>query len=270
MSTPKSLLDDGNLGGALEQLTKEVRSDPTNLQLRTSLFELLSLTGEWDRAEKQIQATAQEGNPQSQIAAGVYRANLQAERDRAQVFAGKARPQLLRPAPEYVELHLSALQRIGEGKLEEARALLDRAEEERPALPGKAGERAFEDFRDYDDRTGGVLEMVVKGKYTWLPLEQLRRIEITPPKKLRDLIWPGARVEADDGTSADVFLFGLYAGTPAYPEDRVRLGRMTEWKALSADLQVGAGLRCFLLDEHDAAIFELKEIEFDARVEPTN
>ena len=90
--------------------------------------------------------------------------------------------------------------RSSEWRNAEARASLDRAEEERPATAGKLNGEDFQDFRDYDDRLGGVIELIVKDKYVWLPIEQIRHLEISPPKQLRDMLWANARVEALDGT----------------------------------------------------------------------
>lgn len=267
MPTPKELLDAGQLRAAIEALTLEVREAPADTQKRTFLFELLAFAGEWDRAEKQIAAAAP-ADAMSQMAVGVYRGLLQAERERALVFAGKARPHFLRPVPAYVEKGLAAIGRISEGDLPGARMLLDEAEEERPSLHGRRGEASFDDLRDFDDLTGGVLEVVFQGKYTWFPLEQARSLEPNPPKKLRDLIWPGARITADDGTSGDVFLFALYPGSAAHADELVKLGRMTDWKSLSADLQVGMGLRSFLVDGEDVSLFELGPVDLEPLEEP--
>jgi type VI secretion system protein ImpE len=262
MPTPKELLDAGDLKAAIEALTQEVREAPADAHRRTFLFELLAFAGEWDRAEKQIAAAAGTDAP-GQLAAGVYRGLLQAERDRALVFAGRARPHFLRPAPAWVEKSLAALGQMSEGNFAAARTLLDEAEEERPALSGRRGGAAFEDFRDADDVFGGVVEMVFQGRYVWFPLEQARGLEPTPPKKLRDLIWPGARITADDGTTGDVFLFALYPGSSAHSDDLVKLGRMTDWKTLAEDLQAGLGLRSFFVDGEDVSVFELGPVEFD-------
>ena len=107
--------------------------------------------------------------------------------------------------------------------------------------------------------------MVFQGKYTWFPLEQAKSLEPNPPKKLRDLIWPGARITADDGTTGDVFLFALYPGSSAHADNLVKLGRMTDWKSLSEDLQAGLGLRSFLVDDEELSIFELGPVDFDSR-----
>lgn len=270
MPTAKELLEQGNLKGAIEEQTRLVKESPSDNQRRTSLFELLCFAGEWDRAEKQLSALSQPdpkapGAMQAQLALQVYVSNLNAERERVKVFQQGARPHFLRPVPAYVELHIQALSLVRERKLAEARELLDRAEEERPALPGAANGEPFADFRDFDDLVGPVLEVLHNGRYVWLPYEQIRRIEIHEPKKLRDLIWAGAKVEADDGTTGDVFVPALYAGSSRHEDDLVKLGRMTDWVSLSEDLQVGVGLRSFLVDEEDRSIFETKTVEFDER-----
>src|SRR5512140_3987901 len=136
--TPKELLDAGHLKAAIEALTQEVRESPTDQQKRTFLFELLAFAGDWDRAEKQVAAAAG-ADAMSQMATGIYRGLLQAERERARVFAGKARPHFLRHVPDYVEKSLAAIGQISEGNFAAARTLLDEAEEERPSLPGKRG-----------------------------------------------------------------------------------------------------------------------------------
>ena len=270
MPTVKELLEKGSLAGAIEEQTRQVKENPGDIHARTSLFELLCFAGDWDRAEKQLGALATPGenaqaNMQQQMALMVYQSNLAGERARAKVFQEGGRPHFLRPAPDYVEKHVLAIEAIRAGRLPEARELLDQAEEARPSLPGKADGEPFADFRDFDDLLGPVLEILFRGQYTWLPYEQIRKIKITEPKKLRDLIWSSASVEADDGTEGDVFIPALYPGSARHENELVRLGRMTDWKPLTEDLVVGVGLRSFLIDEEDKGFFETRTIEFDKR-----
>ncbi len=111
---------------------------------------------------------------------------------------------------------------------------------------------------------GPVLEVIVQDKYTWVPLEQVKQVEISPPKHLRDLLWATARLETTDGTIGEAFLLNLYAGSSKHPNDLVKLGRMTEWKKASESLYLGVGLRLFLVDDHDKAVLQVKNVQFDA------
>jgi type VI secretion system protein ImpE len=154
---------------------------------------------------------------------------------------------------------------VHEGDTLEARALLDRVEEERPSVSGAFNGQRFEDFRDWNDFTGPALELIARNKYAWLPFSQIRRIEIDAPAHLRDLFWTPARIEAEDGTVGEVFIPALYVNSHEHPNDLVKLGRMTDWKQIGEDLFVGFGLRTFLVDEGDEALLEARRIEFDPR-----
>jgi type VI secretion system protein ImpE len=265
MPTPRELYQAGQLKAAIEALTAEVKANPADGTRRIFLFELLSFAGEWDRAQKQIDVLGQAG-PNEALAVLVYQSNIQAERLRERLFSEGLHPHFLNEPPAYVDLHLDAINRIREGNFAEARTLLDRAEEERPALSGTLNGRPISDFRDSDDVIGPVLELIVKDKYAWLPFEQIRSVEVSPPSKLRDLVWARAKVEALDGTVGDVYVPALYAGTCRNADDQLRLGRMTAWVPLADDLSRGAGLKTFQAGEDDVALFESRKLEFQPPV----
>lgn len=261
MATGKELLDAGKLQAAIDAATAEVKANPTDTKRRTFLFELLCFSGDWDRAEKQIDVIGQQ-SVESALAVTVYRANIQAERERSRLFREGVAPHFLVEPPAYVDLHVEAIQKWKAGDAAGARSLLDKAEEERPAIAGSWNGEPFSDFRDYNDFTGAALELIVKDKYTWLAFEGIRAIEIDPPRTLRDLIWVPARVEALDGTTGEVFIPALYFGSGAESNDQLRLGRMTEWKPLSDDLAQGMGLRLFLVDEEEQSVLDTRRVEF--------
>jgi type VI secretion system protein ImpE len=262
MPTAKELLDAGQLQGAIEATVAEVKANPTDVPRRTFLFELLCFAGEWERAEKQIDVIGQQ-SVQSAMAVQVYRSNIQAERERERLFEAGVAPHFLTEPTPYVDTQMEALAALRGGDATGARSLLDKAEEARPAIAGTWNGQSFLDVRDYNDLVAPVLELIVKDKYVWLPLNQVRSISMEPPKKLRDLLWIPARVEARDGTVGEVFVFALYAGSHRHADEQVRLGRRTEWKDAGSDVYVGAGQRLFLVDDEDRPILEARAIEFD-------
>jgi type VI secretion system protein ImpE len=261
MTQAKELFEAGKLDEAIEELLREVKADPSDGAKRTFLFELSCFAGDWERAERQLDVIGHQ-SAKAELGVIVYRANINAEQERRRVFAEGVQPHFLREPPAYVDLHVAALNQMRQGQTAEARATLDRAEEERPAIAGKFDGQNFEDFRDYDDRVGPVLELIVKDKYVWLPYEQISRMEISPPRQLRDMLWASARIEALDGTIGEVYVPSLYAGTSDSENDQVRLGRMTDWKQLGDDLLSAVGQRLFLVDGEDRSLFEAKQVEF--------
>ncbi|HXM79154.1 MAG TPA: type VI secretion system accessory protein TagJ [Thermoanaerobaculia bacterium] len=263
MATGKELFDAGKLQASLDAVTAEVKANPTDVKRRTFLFELLCLAGEWDRAEKQIDVIGQQ-SIESAMAVTVYRANIKAERERIRLFQDGAAPHFLSEPPAYVDLYVEAIGKLRKGEVAAARELLDRAEEQRPALTGTFNGETFLDFRDYNDLTAGALELIVKDKYAWLAFEHIQSIEIDPPKSLRDLLWVPARIKAADGTTGEVFIPARYFGSSEHSDDRVRLGRMTDWKAVSEDLFQGMGLRVFLIGEEEQSVLETRRVAFGA------
>jgi len=261
MMQAKELFQAGKLNEAIEELVREVKANPNDGSRRTFLFELSCLVGDWERAARQLDVIGHQ-SAEAELGVMVYRANMKAEQERRRVFAEGVQPHFLREPPAYVDLQVSALGQIIRGEFTEARATLDRAEEERPAMAGKFDGQDFQDFRDYDDRLGGVLELIVKDKYAWLPFEQIKRFEILPPKQLRDMLWASARIEALDGTIGEVYVPTLYPGTSDSDNNQLRLGRMTDWKEVGEDLCNGVGLRLFLVDGQDRTLFEAKSVEF--------
>jgi type VI secretion system protein ImpE len=257
----EELLAENDLQAAIQELTGLVKASPTDVRVRTFLFELLVFAGDWDRAERQLDVISQQ-SVKTEVGVEVYRNNIKAERDRARLFSHGLQPHFLSEPPAYVDLHLETINRIREGNGPQARALLDRAEQDRPALPGRLNETPFVDFRDYNDLIAPVLELIIANKYTWIPLERIKKLEMGAPTQLRDLIWVAARLETIDGVIGEAFIPALYTGSNRHPDDRVKLGRMTDWSEIAEGLYAGAGLRLFLVDDSDRPMLEARTIEF--------
>lgn len=268
MTRAKELYEAGELEGAIEELTREVKAAPADAGLRTFLFELLCFNGEWERAARQLEVVAHQ-SAQSEAGAAVYRNLIEAERARARHRREGVRPRFFFEPPPYIGALLDAFDRLREGRWDDVRALLDEVEEQRPALSGSLDGERFEDFRDYDDAVAPVLEVFAGGQYAWLPLEQVRRVALAPPSGLRDLLWAPARVEAAGGVLGELFLPVLYAGSSEHAESQVRLGRVTEWTRPGGgdDLYLAAGARLFLADGQDVPLLEVRGLEFDAAPE---
>jgi type VI secretion system protein ImpE len=258
----KELFDAGKLQAAIDEITYEVKERPNDTRKRTFLFELLCFNGCWERAEKQLDVIGMQ-SAKAETGVQVYKNIFKAEQSRLDLFSEGIQPHFLIEPPAYIYLNLVAISQLHEFNIGDVRRLLDNAEEARASLSGKLNDKPFQDFRDYDDLVGPVLELFLQDKYVWLPFEQIKRIEIAPPKQLRDLLWASARVETINSTIAEIFLPVLYVGSSEHPNDLVKLGRMTDWVNLGQSLSLPAGQRLFLVDSEEKPILEVKSIEFD-------
>ncbi len=261
MNEAKTQLDNGNLGKAIESALNNVKAGPTDVPARTFLFELSCFSGDWERAERQLDVIGQQ-DVNAMIGSQMYKQNFAAERDRMKYFSDGLMPECLMSPPNYVEDLLVAGSRLREKNFGEARELLDKIEEERPAFPCTIDGEDYTDFRDYNDSTMCVFEAIVKESYTWLPFEQIEKVTFNPLKTLRDLFWVQAEVAMTNGTTGEMFLPTLYANSWKSGDDQIRLGRLTDWKEAGEETFVGEGMRLFWLDGQDKPMLEMKEIVF--------
>ncbi len=261
MATAKELFQQGELAAAIAQLITEVKARPTDTSARIFLFELLCCAGELDRAERQLDVIATQG-AQTELGVMGYRNCLKAERERRKLWAEGVPPHFIADPPEYIDLHLAAINEVRAGNLTAARELLDQAEEQRAALPGTADDAEFYDWRDADDFVAPVLEVAIKDQYSWIPLAQIRRLQLGKPEQLRDLLFTPVRVELVDGTQGQFFLLALYAGSSEAANEQLKLGRATEWQALSDDLARGVGARLWMVGDDDKLVFDIESVEF--------
>ena len=261
MNEAKTLLDAGNLGGAVEAALGLVKAKPTDAAARRFLFELSCFAGDWERAGRQLDVIGHQ-DANAMIGSLIYRQCIEAERKRSRYFSESLKPEFLASPPDYVYGLLTANNRLREGHAEEARAILDKVEEDRPAFKCRVNGEEVSDFRDYNDLTSAVLEVIIKDSYVWITFEQIERIAITQPKSLRDLFWIQAQVDTDNGTNGEVFIPALYSDSWKSDNDQVRLGRMTDWRDLGGEIYGGEGMKMFWMDGTDKPVLELQEIEF--------
>ena len=262
MNEAKTHLDAGNLKGAMESALKLVKANPTDQSARTFLFELSCFSGDWERAERQLEVVGHQ-DMNAMVGAMIYRQNFKAERDRANFFANSLKPEFMQPPPAYVEDLLTANNRLREGNAAEARQILDDTEEKRPAFPCRVNEQDFSDFRDYNDSTMCVFEVIFKDQYVWLPIEQVQKIEFFKPKSLRDLYWIQAQVGLTSGTSGEMFIPALYSDSWKSDNDQIRLGRMTDWRDAGEEIYIGEGMKLFWMDGKEKSILDIETIEFN-------
>ncbi|MGH9946340.1 MAG: type VI secretion system accessory protein TagJ [Pyrinomonadaceae bacterium] len=267
MNDAKLQLDAGNLTGAVEAAIRLVKTNPTNEAARTFLFELSCFSGDWDRAEKQLEVIGHQ-DTNAMIGSLIFRQNFMAERNRLKLFSDGLSPVFIGPQSAHLAELFNAVNRVREGSAVEARTAIDHVEEERPAYKCEVNGEGFSDFRDYNDLTMCVFEAIHKDSYVWLPFEDVDTINFFESKTLRDLYWIQAEVKMRNGIEGEMFLPSLYSGTWKSGNDQVRLGRMTDWREIGDEVFVGEGTKLFWMDGRDKSILDIKTIKF-VREEPS-
>jgi type VI secretion system protein ImpE len=228
----------GKLDEAIESLSAELRSNPTDAQRRTFLFELLGFAGELDRAEKQLAVVAQ-ASPEAGMGALMYHSALHAERTRLQMFSDGEYPPGDAPRPP----------------------------------SGTLNGEPFQAILDGDPRIGARLEVFAAGQYMWIPFEHIASVRMSAPSRLRDLLWAPATVRTGPGFQGieldEVLIPVLAPHSGQHSDDAVRLGRVTEWQELEGGDQAPIGQKLFLVDDEQFPLLEIRELDIDQSSEAT-
>lgn len=247
----------------LKDLQDRIRKEPQRADLRIFLFQLYCLLGEWMKAANQLTAL-EELDKESLSLVQTYREALRCEVLRRDVFAGERSPLILGDPPDWIAWMLEALKLNAAGRHDEARPSRERALDAAPVSSGQINGKPFAWLADGDSRLGPVLEAIVNGKYYWIPVFRLSRVEIEPPADLRDFVWTPATLEFANGGSSVALIPTRYPGSEASTDDRIRLARATEWIELGADTWIGSGQRMLVTDEGEIALLEVRELTFNA------
>lgn len=271
MANPDALLREGDLDGARAALVDNVRTKPGDDKARMFLFQLLCVTGEWEKARKQLQALAQVAD-NAQMLAATYNQAIEAELLRAEVFTGKADMPVLVGMGGWVEGVAQAISLAAKSHFAEADAVRDTAFGQAPDTPGtletaSAAAQSFDWLADADMRFGPSFEAIVAGRYGLVPFDAVVSITSDGPQDLRDTVWYPVQLALKSGQSIAAFLPARYPGSEASGSAAIRLGRQTDWVeqgAGDATLEAGLGQRLLSLSGGgDAALLDLRKLTFD-------
>jgi type VI secretion system protein ImpE len=265
MATAQELVAAGDPQAALQVLQQQVRDKPGDAKLRVFLFQLLSVLGQWERAMTQLQVCG-ELDAGTLAMVNTYRTALQCEAVREAVFAGRTLPHVFGPPTEWVALLAQALKLDAEGQAGAAAAqraeALERAEACAGTIEDEDGSQAFEWVADADSRLGPVLEVIVNGRYGWLPMAHLSEVSIEPVVDLRDLVWAPAHLTFSNGGDTVALLPARYAGTPLADGGALAMSRQTEWIELApgSGQYRGVGQRVLATDAAERGLLEVRRL----------
>lgn len=263
--TPEEHLKAGDPDLALAALQDKVRADPANAKLRIFLFQLLCVLGDWKRAITQLKLSA-EMDEAATMMAKTYREAIICEVFREKVFAGEKEPLIFGEPEEWLALLIQAQKTLAAGQPKEAAALRARAFDAAPEASGEVDGQRFDWIADADMRFGPVLEVIVNGRYFWLPFSAIDTLTMEPPVDLRDAVWTAATLKLVNGGEVVALIPTRYPGTAPGDDGPARLARATTWVDAGAETFVGTGQRLLTTDQGDIALMDIRNLRMDIAV----
>lgn len=262
-NTAQDLLKSGDLTGTLASLQDNVRAKPEDAKLRVFLFQLLCVMGDWNRAVAQLKVCAQldaAALPMAQT----YREAIICEVFREKVFAGEKDPLIFGQPQDWVALLAEGVKALANGQNDQAANLRGEAFDKAPTTSGELDGQPFEWIADADMRLGPVLEIVVNGKYFWMPFNSLASLRIEEPEDLRDTVWTAANLTLRNGGELVGLIPTRYAGTTEKGDDAMKLSRSTAWDDVGDGGYAGVGQRVFTTDAAEVSIMDTRNFLFAA------
>ena len=257
----KELIRAGRLSEARKLLTEEVKKLPGDLGRRTLLFQVLAFSGEWAKAQSHLEIIANQDR-KKETGVQVFKNLVGAEKQRGEVLKLKQRPSFLPGSPRYAEEYFSAREKLERKMIQEAAELFAKIDAAQPVVSGTLDGAAFAGFKDTDSFLWRFLEAMVYERYMWVPIESISELMIDPPKTLFDLLWIPARIATWEGLNIHCYLPVLYPESFFHPDERVKLGRMTDWVPLGGPFTRGVGRHVFQIGEEEKSILEIREVQF--------
>ena len=261
----EDLLKSGDLDGALAALQDDIRADAANPALRIFLFQLLSVRGDWKRAIAQLKLSAEMDGTATHMAQ-TYREGIICEVYREKVFTGEKDPLIFGEPAEWIALMTEALKSNAAGKHEQAAETRARASDMAPSCSGRINGEPFEWIADADMRLGPLLEIVVNGRYFWMPFTSIAKAKFEDPIDLRDAVWTPAEIKLANGGDIVALIPTRYAGTVAEGSDAEKLARATQWRDIGSETYAGLGQRLLTTDLGDTALMDVRLLEMDVEL----
>jgi type VI secretion system protein ImpE len=256
---PETLFRDGRLSDAVAAQLDIVKSAPANTAHRIFLAELAGFQGDWDRADRQLEAAINQDS-KAGLQPLVMRQLIRAEILREQVFREGRPPELVVPLPQDGELQLKICMHVRNNEWEECRSLLEQSDQVRPKLSGTCDGKQIDTLIDLDDRLRGIAEVLTgTGKYFWIPWSSIRSLEFSKPERPMDLIWRKVAISVEGGPEGEVYIPVRYPNVSQW-SDEEKLGRITDWHEHAGGVVTGSGQRTMLVGEESLGVLELGEL----------
>lgn len=253
------LLSENALDEALDAAKAHLKAKPSDQDARNLYIDLLVLAGDYERADNQC-GLAVTFAPDATMGFALLRNELRGMAARNAWFETGAVPEFPQGPSELDKLAVKVGIAHREGNGDEAAAELQRLEELRSERAIIMNGKRIDDFRDLDDRTPHALEVIMTGgAYLWIDFAKIAELTIEPIARPRDLAFRRAELSLIDGAVAPVLLPAIYHGTGT--DDRLRLGRETEWVEEPTGITTGRGQRSFLAGDDLASFHDTESLE---------
>ena len=215
--------------------------------------------GDWERALNQLNVSA-DLDPANLLMAQVCRPAIGAEALRAEIFAGLRTPLIFGEPEDWLGWLVESNKLLSQGHADAAAELREKAFEQAPATSGTINGQAVDWIADADQRFGPVFELMMDGKYYWVPAKRIAKIEMEPPDGFAGFDLGTGDVHMVDGREGDRPDAGALSGDgDSWGMRLQKLSRKTDWLD-QGGAAIGLGQRLLTTDTTEVPLLEVREL----------
>lgn len=254
-------LDGADVKAALDLALSTVKAQPSNVDARRLLIDLLILAEDYERADRQADILLKT-SPDLTLGMSLLRGRLRAAAARAAWFRDGAVPAFPEGPTErdQAAMELAVAGRAGDEQ--SLRAALESVTSASETTGIEVNGKSVDSFRDADDRIPHALEILcTDGSYMWVDFGLVEHVAFEPVRTFRDLVWRPTKLTLKDGAESEVITCATYF--TASPSDEELLARTTDWTEEGGGLVTGRGQKAFLAG--DEAVYAVDLLSLSSR-----
>lgn len=248
----------GHWGEALSLTKIFVKANPGNLDSRLTLFVLMMMGGDYDRAKKQLVTYFKLGGLN---ATPDYLVLSDAFQCRESVIKDGLKPNSIGISDDELASWTASLLDLQKGN---SNQLKDFNESRLNLSISDVDPSHSSGIFNADFRFRNYLEVVLDGEYTLIGFSEIKELSLPEkPEILVDFLVLPISITLIDGVVKQGFTFSSYPFSYLAEDEKLRFSRTTDWNADFDDVDIGLGGQIFGQGDKFRSIFQLGTVQFD-------
>lgn len=238
-----------------------VKENPTDLDARLTLFALMMMGGEYDRAKAQLSTYFKLGG---QNATPDYLILPELFKKREAVLRGEVLPRVIGIEEEEIQAWSKAVGALNDENCNLLESFNAR-QEETPSPVCLIEEGVLGLYSNSDARFSRYIETVLDGDYTIVAFSEIKELLLPEkPEILIDFIVLPLSMALKNGETKQGFTFTSYPFSHLCENEKAKLSLESVWNPLFDEVDIGLGAQIFSKGEQFLSIFQLNKIRFEA------
>lgn len=251
----------------IETTIQSVKKSPMDLNLRLKLIQLYLVEAEWGKALTTTQGYLKL-NPKDEQSKHLLLSNIECEIVRKKVFSNEITVTEYAYANENIiafqkDILNDYFRKTDKHLIDEKFvSFVDSLDSELSIMIPQNKEIQTHNglWLDTDMRTACVVELFCQGRYYWLPMVDIKKINFKPNEILTDILWRRVEIELVNGHMTAGFMPVRYVMTENLSlTDEIKYAKLTQWQDING-FSIAQGQKVWSNGDIDVGLLDIFQI----------